>query len=204
MKRLWLILFVISSVWGQDEINQYFDIYPSSKGDNYTKLRHNVYGFSIDIPFDWTFRIVGNFPNDELIFFPEKMNLRVMSKEYENIMIANISMIPELEGLSLEQACKATMVGKEKVYTGANKKYRISKLTQVKINDYEGYYYEFEIDSDTNPNLKVLEQLHFIKKGNEYRTITIRGEKLFIKSKSKFYNNILNTFKIFEPTIVLE
>ena len=192
-------------MFGQDNDNsnnRTFDIYPSSMGVNYITLHENLYGFSIDIPSDWTFRIVGNYPNAELIFFPEKMNISLMSKDYENIMISNISLIPEVMGLSLKQICLQTKVGKEMVYGG--KKYRISDIIEIKVNKYEGYYFEFEIDSDTNPDLKVLKQLHFIKDGNKYRTITIRGEKSFIKSRTKFYKDILNTFKIFNPTMVSE
>jgi hypothetical protein len=63
MKRMFMallagLIFVIANSATVLAKNPYYGFYPSTKGKDFKLLKHNILGFSIDIPSTWTFGVL--------------------------------------------------------------------------------------------------------------------------------------------------
>jgi hypothetical protein len=61
----------------------------SPRGEDWKTLSHNMLGFKVDAPSDWSFGIVGKTQKDAVVLlFPDELNTATFSADYQTIEIS--------------------------------------------------------------------------------------------------------------------
>jgi hypothetical protein len=170
----------------------YYGFYPSNKGANYKQLRHNIYGFSIDIPSNWTFGVNGMGDTAVILIYPDGMITERFTEDYESIEIGRIP----FRKASLQDCLKNLMVGMRIAHLNIEV---LEQTSEPITSKYESLTSVFTWKSKTD--LTIIEYITLIKTENDIRTVTVRTARADFFSRKNFYDNIVFSFVPFEPQI---
>ncbi len=178
-----------SDVRGEKQ-EPYYGFYPSKLGQTHKKFVHNIFGFAIDIPSNWVFGVVGPAPVAVAVLYPEGLNTREFSDEWETIEIGRIPAV----GLTLEEALDTTIRGARAKHPDLTLDQRPTKCM---VNRMHGISCAYQWQSRTG--FTVIEKITLIQAANSIRSIAVRTTRKDYRSRSAFYDGIIKTFEVFTP-----
>jgi len=170
----------------------YYGFYPSKKGVEYKQLRHNIFGFSIDIPSNWLFGVHGSPPLSVILLYPEGMVTNKFADNYETIEIGKIP----FQSTSLEDVQRYVMQGMNQKHPNL---VVLKTPYKVAINKRQGLSWIFQWKSKNGYD--IIEYITLIQYGEDTRSLAVRATKSNFHSKVKFYDEIIYTFKAYESDL---
>lgn len=174
----------------QNQSQPYYGFFPSERGRDYKTLRHNILGFSIDIPSFWTFGINGKPPLAVAIIYPEGMNTRSFSESYETLEIGQIP----IPGISLIQAQRMVMDGIKLRHPTQE---ILEPARDTHVNEFPALVWTYKWHSKTG--FDVIEKITLIKFHQSVRSVTIRTTREDFSRRQTFYSDIVSSFIPFAP-----
>ena len=182
------ILFSVS--YAGNEQQPYYGFFPSTKGYNYKKFVHNIFGFSIEIPSTWVFGVYGTPPTAVVFLYPEGLNTGKLSKEYETIELGQIP----FSGLALEEAQETVMQGMSAKHPTLT---LLHKPTKTIVNGMSAISWTYQWTSKTG--FTVVEHIILVQSSSDIRSLAVRTTRRDYESRLSFYDGILKTFEPFQP-----
>jgi hypothetical protein len=173
-----------------DEQQAYYGFYPSKQGPTYKRFVHNTFGFAIDIPSNWVFGVAGKPPTAVVLVYPEGMNTREFSSEWEVIEIGQIP----AHGLTLEEALDTTMRG---MRAGHPNLKVLEQPTKNMATTMHAISCAFQWQSRTG--FTVTERVTLIQAKDGIRSIGVKTTRKDNRSRNNFYDRIIKTFEVFSP-----
>ncbi|HBG77907.1 MAG TPA: hypothetical protein DDW84_03515 [Phycisphaerales bacterium] len=167
----------------------YYGFYPSSRGDNYKQFRHNILGFSIDIPSNWIFGVNGQPPTAVVFIYPEGIVTDKFSDTYETLEIGNIA----LNHTDLQNAQQAVMKGMSLKHPDI---LVTEQPQEVVINSRNSLCWIFKWKSKTGYD--VTEYITLVQGDKDIRSLAIRTTKTDFNTMRKAYDEMINTFTIYQ------
>lgn len=170
-----LLFFTITAYTQDTNSKPYYAFYPSAKGFDYKEFKHNIFGFNITIPSNWTFGVSGSFPEQVVVIYPEGLNTSQISGEFEMIEIGNIP----VTDINPQEAISLVLSG---MYLHHND-LKIDKDKYIlEINGFQAISSTFSWKSK-NGNT-IMEYITLISTSIGYRSVTIRvTEPLYIEKR---------------------
>lgn len=168
----------------------YYGFYPSEKGTCYKTFKHNIFGFSIDIPSNWVFGVNGEPPSTVVLIYPEGMITNKFTDYYETIEIGQLP----VQNITLEQAQQMTMLGmnqKHSNITGGN------QSSNAVINGNKSISWIFQWQSQAG--YTVVEYITLVQGGEKIRSVAVRTARKDFDLRLQFYDNIVHSFKPCNP-----
>ena len=163
----------------------YYGFYPSSRGDNYKQFRHNIFGFSIDIPSNWIFGVNDQPPTAVVFIYPEGIATDKFSDVYETLEIGNIA----LNHTDLQNVQQTVMRGMSLKHTDI---VVTEQPYEVVINSRNGLCWIFKWKSKTGYD--VTEYITLVQGDKDIRSLTIRTTRTDFNIRRKVYDEMINTF----------
>lgn len=179
---LFLFIFCLANAplaYAQEKA--YYAFYPSSKGSDFKKFQHNILGFAIDMPVNWTFGVVTKNNIPVVLLYPDGLNTGEFSATYETIEIGKIP----LADISLEEAKKYTQDGLKLAHPGLE----IVDDSEISKQDMASFILRWP----SKTKYTVYEYISLFKFKNEIRSIAVRTT-FDPYEKMNFYKEILNSF----------
>ncbi len=168
----------------------YYGFYPSEKGANYKLFRHNIFGFEVDIPKNWTFGVAGKAPGQIIMMYPAGLNTAKFSLSYETI---SVGIIP-IANITLTEAYEYTLLGMKQSHKGLK---IIKKSTDVKINGSKAVNFIYTWLSKTGNTIE--ENVFLLEYGPRIFSITTRTIEPVSEKQRKIHERIVNAFKPIKP-----
>ena len=168
----------------------YYGFYPSPKGLDYKLFRHNIFGFEIDIPANWTIGVTGDAPTQVIIIYPEGMNTAEITPEYETI---SIGILP-ISGITLQEASGVAILGMQQGHNGIKMR---GKPSNRRINGNSAINFSYLWPSKTGNT--VLENVTLVHYNKRIYSVTIRTVERISKPKFRSHLSMVNSFKPFQP-----
>lgn len=168
---------------------QFYGFYKSDLGKDYKKFEHNIFGFTIDIPNNWFFGVVGNdIKTGEILIYPEGLQTQNFSKGYSTISVSNLNFVSQ--GYKLPQVCSNTIRGKKE-----SQNIRIvSDCKKEVINNYNSTHFKTLLRSNTGYN--IIEEVFVLNEKREFRSISLRYEESIDRKDLQLLYEMVNTFNI--------
>ena len=184
-----VIIITIISGLGYAQV-PYYGFYPSEKGENYKLFRHNIFGFEVDIPKNWTFGVTGKAPGQIIMMYPEGLNTAKFSPSYETI---SVGILP-IANIELAEAYKYTLLGMKRSHNGLN---ILKNNTDIKINGNKAINFIYTWPSKSGNTIK--ENVFLIEYGPRIYSITTRTIDPVSEKQSKIHEQIASAFKPIKP-----
>jgi len=168
----------------------YYGFFRSELGQNFKKLTHNIFGFSIDIPSTWVFGVHGTPPLAVVLIYPEGMNTAQLSSDYEMIEIGRLP----FNGIDLNDAQRLTLKGMTVKHPN------LAVLTEPNkhiLNGKLAVSFVFQWPSRTG--LMVTEYVTLVQAEGSIRSLAVRSTRSDIVARRNFYDLLLGTFSPFNP-----
>ncbi|MDD4980930.1 MAG: hypothetical protein PHC54_06675 [Candidatus Omnitrophica bacterium] len=183
---IFVLLMAIAICYAHDK--SYYAFYPSAKGNEYKEFRHNIFGFSIDMPSIWTFGVVNKDNLPVVLLYPDGLDTGKFTDSYETM---EIGLIPE-RSISLEEAQKYVLDGMKAGHAG----YKILKEPHAtRFSEQAGRAFIALWVSKTG--FSIYEYISLIPYKDQIRTICVRTT--FNPQKNlKLYDDIINSYKAFD------
>jgi len=186
---VFLALFCISNLAIAKEQN--YGFYESDKGAEYKEFRHNIFGFSVDIPNNWIFGVVTKDNIPVVLLYPEGLNTGRFSSDYETIEIGEI---PLKEKVSLADAKKYTLDGMRL----GHQNYEIINESQKMLQSGKECIW-FLAKWPSKTGFDIYEYVFFIDSDDQVRTVAVRTT-FDIKNRKAFYDQIIESFNSFQKS----
>jgi len=190
-----LLLLVVSglilSVLFGCNTNQekFYGFYKSEFGKDYKKFEHNIFGFTMDIPNNWFFGVVGNdIKTGEVLIYPEGLKTQNFSKGYSTISVSNLNFVSI--GYSLQQICSNVIRGKKE----SQNIQIINDCNKEVINNYNSTQFKTVLRSNTGYN--IIEEVFVLNEKSEFRSISLRYEESIDRKDLQLLYEMVNTFNI--------
>jgi hypothetical protein len=181
-----VLIWTIAICYAQDK--PYYAFYPSSKGSDYKEFRHNIFGFSVDIPASWIFGIVNKNNLPVVLIYPEQIKTGEFTDSYETIEIGMITK----NGISLEEASEYTLDGMQLGHV----EYKILKAPYATNIDGQASR-AFTATWISKSGFTIYEYIWLIAYKDEIRTICLRTT-FDPEDKMGLYTNIVNSYEAFD------
>lgn len=191
--RIGIVLVFLFSLTSVTFATEQYGFYESSKGSEYKEFRHNIFGFSIDIPKHWVFGIVTKDQIPVVLLYPEGLDTGRFSSEYETIEIGEI---PSRKKVSLTDAKKYVLDG---MRAGHRNYEIIEESKKVLSNGQECVWFLAKWPSKTG--FDIFEYIFLVNSDDQVRTIAVRAA-FNIEKKKAFYDGIIESFKPFKKAVV--
>lgn len=146
--------------------DEYYGFFPSRKGATFKLFRHNILGFEIDMPANWTFGVVGAPPNAVALLYPDGLNTAKLSPDWKTIELGALS----VPGLSLADAAKHTQQGMNSKHPGCRVTHELASTT---VGTQSAVTWTYTWQSKTG-NV-VTEKLYLVQFGKSVRSVAVRS-----------------------------
>ena len=183
-----IVITIISSLGYAQK--PYYGFYSSERGENYKLFRHNIFGFEVDIPKNWTFGVTDKAPAQVIMMYPEGLNTAKFFPSYETI---SVGIIP-IANIELAEAYEYTLLGMQQSHKGLN---ILKKNTDLKINGNKAINFIYTWPSKSGNTIK--ENVFLIEYGPRIYSITIRTIEPVSEKQSKIHQQIVSAFKPIKP-----
>jgi len=169
----------------------YFGFYPSTMGREFKLFKHNILGFSIDIPASWTFGVFGKPPLTVALVYPEGLNTGIISENYEMIEIGQLPLL----NINLQQAKDIVILG---IHTRRKNIEYVGDLIPTYVYNTDTIRWKYSWRSKSG--ILLIEDISLIKFGDRIRSVTVRATKNKYDKQLGFYEPIASSFRPFDPT----
>lgn len=105
--QLGLLLLLCLPRLSAQEREPFYAFFPAASGADWKELRHNLLGFSVEMPASWTFGVTGSGELTVALIYPDGMNTAVFSSAYATVEIGSV----RLGDGSLDSASAALLTG---------------------------------------------------------------------------------------------
>lgn len=186
MLRLRTALFVVSlfsAVSGCQPKNEtpYYAFHPSTLGSNWKQLRHQVFGFTVDVPASWTFGVAGGGAEAVALLFEEGLNTAQLSESYATLELGSVPR----DGRSDLQIASLIIVGMRTKHPDL----RVDSVaTVLRLRDLEGVGFAFSWRSQSG--FTIVERVVLLGDGDRLLSVNMRATTAAWAQNSALYQQI--------------
>lgn len=192
MRRiLFSLIFSLLFLGCNSNQKQLYGFYKSDLGKDYKKFEHDIFGFTLDIPNDWFFGVVGNdIKTGGILIYPNGLQTQNFSKGYSTISISNMNYFAEVVNRNLQEICSYTIKGKKDIQNIRI----INNCENEVINNYDSKQFKTVLKSNSGYN--IIEEVYILKENSEFRSISLRYEESIDRNDLQLLYSMVNSFKI--------
>jgi len=170
----------------------YYGFYPSSLGPSHKVLRHNLFGFQIDMPSDWNFGVNARGGLPVVLLYPPNMNTTQITDAYQSIEIGSLP----LPKISLEEAHRHLMTGMRMAHPALRE---VEPPVRVKVQNAEALQSLFTWQSKSQ--VEIAEWVTLVDNAHGIRSVTVRSAYGLFKRQRGMLRSLTATFQAFEPRV---
>lgn len=180
-----LLLIISSGVFAREPAAEpYYGFYPSPIGADWKKLKHNLLGFSIDVPASWTFGVSGTGALVVALLYPETIDTSKFHENYQSIEIGRIG-----GSMTLEQVKRSVVAGMLQKHMDAEVIAPIvgqPKDKELKDN--------VVIAWTSKTNIRVVEDITLVRTPDSIRSVTVRSSESVARTNKAVHRRIVESF----------
>ena len=174
----------------EDQQEPYYGFYPSDKGASHKKFVHNIFGFSMEIPSEWTFGVNGTPPLAVILLYREGLDTSRFCADYETMEIGKLA----IEGKDIEEARDMVMRGMKAKHAGLT----VTKIpAESKLAGFPSVSWICTWPSKSG--FTVTEYITLVRSTSGTRSIAVRTTRADMESRKEFYDDLIGSFKPFAP-----
>ena len=144
----------------------YYGFYSSPLGPSYKTLRHNLFGFQIDLPSNWNFGVITQGDIPVALLYPSSVETTRLSDSYISIEIGSLA----LPKMTLEEAHRHLMTGMQTADPG------LHEIELPATNQSSGRCgASIAIHLAMKTQVEVVEWVTLVEEPKGIRSVTVRG-----------------------------